>query len=189
MKKIIIVMAMEIESQGLVEKNISNLVSDSTVRLYYTGVGMLMAAHKVTEIILNEQPDLIINIGTAGSRQFKVGQLVEVTEFYNRSEQLSSLLGGKIIQPQQTQLPAASCGSADYVDTTDLADRHQILDMEAYALALVCQKMKTPFLSIKYITDSSKQNFLSEWKLQLQSAAEVLSEFIDQHIRQISLQN
>lgn len=57
MKKIAIIAALESEfftPKGKIEK------------IYYTGIGKINSARATTQLILEEKPDLILNVGTAG---------------------------------------------------------------------------------------------------------------------------
>ncbi len=172
-------MAVPQESDGRIEI----LAQKYEFKLHYTGIGMLAAAQKTTEVIINEKPSHIINLGTAGSRHLEIGELVECVLFKNRTAQIDSKLDQYIKAQAITELKQLDCGSADYIDYSENANDFQILDMEAYAIALVCHKTNIRFNSIKYITDDSKDNVSHKWREQLPLAAIKLSEYLEKLIQ------
>jgi adenosylhomocysteine nucleosidase len=113
-KKMLILMALPQESQGLIEP----WAEQRQTPLVYTGMGMVNAAAKTTEAILKYQPDFVLNLGTGGSRKFKIGEVVECVEFIRR-DQVISFLNRKIKISNFTKLKSTNCGTADFVDGTD----------------------------------------------------------------------
>lgn len=63
-----------------------------------------------------------------------------------------------------TDLPKVVCASADHVDLGPIKVECDVMDMEAFALAKVCESYQIPFHSIKYITDASDATMLQDWK-------------------------
>jgi adenosylhomocysteine nucleosidase len=59
------------------------------------------------------------------------------------------------LQARFPQLPQASCGSGDDFCIDHDAQRFQVVDMEAYALAKVCHLEGTRFACVKYISDGA----------------------------------
>ena len=55
-------------------------------KIVYTGVGKVNAAFNLTKTLemLNKLPPLIINYGTAGSKNLEIGQMVDCTKFIQR---------------------------------------------------------------------------------------------------------
>ena len=127
-----------------------------------------------TKLIQELQPEFILNLGTAGSRKFKQGDIVECTRFVQR-DPLFAEFSQKIFECTPiTNLPQVTCGTADFVDYEEPKVECDIYDMEAYALAYVCDQLKVKFNSIKYITDSSDQNVVKDWKANLTLASQAL---------------
>ena len=167
--KMLILMALPLESQGLIEK----WAEQHKVPLVFTGMGLIHAAAKATEAIHKFQPQFVLNLGTAGSHQMKPGTVVECTEFLRRDLTLS-LLNKKITTTARTSLQATSCGSADNVDTTEAVKGFGVVDMEAYALATVCKIHQVEFCALKVVSDVSKFNVKAEWEKNLQICSEKL---------------
>ena len=77
--------------EELSEKDLPNF------NIHYTGVGKINAAFQTSEFINEYSPTQIINYGTAGSLNEELKGLVEVTRFFQRDMDATSL-GFKIGQ-------------------------------------------------------------------------------------------
>jgi len=63
---------------------------------------------------------------------------------------------------------------------TELSDvSGDVVDMEAYAQALVCRAKNVPFISVKYVTDIIGQNSVKHWEDKLADARKGLGEFFE----------
>jgi len=163
----LVVMALKVESQGLFEA--------AGYQVFYCGVGSVKATHNMTKWLQQHRPMRVLNLGTAGSHKFAKGSLVECTSFVQRQPNDFLKTSPPIIKAQAlTDLPKALCGTADFVETSTPITPCDVFDMESYALAFTCQKMNTPFHSIKYVTDSSDANLVSDWQKNLSASAENL---------------
>ena len=67
-------------------------------------------------------------------------------------------------------------GDQFITETTHLTG--DVIDMEAYAEALVCKDFNTPFIAIKYISDIVGENSISDWQAALSDARKALTSFI-----------
>ncbi len=70
-------------------------------------------------------------------------------------------------------LPEAVCGTGDSFATHQEVD-HDIVDMEAYALAFVAMREQIPFACLKYISDGADPNSPTDWSQALRAAAYAL---------------
>lgn len=166
-----------------------DLFSDYSV--YYTGLGKINAAFALSKIILESDFKNIINLGTAGSRKFKTHSLVECTGFVQRDMDLSALnfkvgetpfddIPG-LIKGSETfsNLAHGICGSGDSFEVGEPKIPCDLVDMEAYALAKVCQRLNKQFISIKYISDGCDHSAGDDWANNLVMAAKELRNFLD----------
>ena len=187
---ILIVSALEVETQGQLED----------WNVLHTGVGKVNATFSLTNklsslldrrrscscevtcdcpIVYNKPYDLIINYGTAGSRKYNKGELVDCTRFLQRDMDVTGLGFEQnqtpfewepeiVIREQNVKFNPigknAICGTGDsFVE--DSSNHHgEVVDMEAYALAKVCYLYDVPFISFKYITDGADGNALVDWE-------------------------
>ncbi|AZZ37513.1 hypothetical protein CIK05_12150 [Bdellovibrio sp. qaytius] len=158
-EQVLIVMALREESGGVLEQH--------GYQVHYSGLGMVNAAAKLTELALTLKPNRIINLGTAGSFTIEPGALVEVDGLVQRGNVISFIRQRKKLTTI-SDLPKVICGTADFVEVEKSANNlYQVMDMEALAFAQVSESFKIPFHSVKFITDSSDVNTLKDWKQNL----------------------
>lgn len=192
MKDTLFVMALKQEAMGLLEPLGADII--------YTGIGKVNAAHALTrELTLRRYegrlPARGVNLGTAGSRCFRTGDLIACHQFIQRDmdvtplgfahgetpyESIPSMLDVPVLF---TDLKSGICGSGDSFVTGDLAIDCQVLDMEAYALAKVCHMEVVPFAAVKYITDGADAEAAEHWPERLRHAAEAFAGFVHSRFR------
>jgi len=175
-KKILIVCALEIETQGQLED----------YDVLYTGVGKVNATFELTRKFGKYGSyipyDLVINYGTAGSRKIKKKRLVDCTKFIQRDMDVTGLgfMRGEtpfeqdppfIIQQQNVEFNPigrnATCGTGDNFAEDKSQYYGEVVDMEAYSLAKVCYLYDVPFISFKYITDGADEQAHEDWEANL----------------------
>ncbi len=174
-KDILVVCALEQEIQGQLED----------WNVLYTGVGKVNATLKLTQRLhsshlhyLPPMPKLVINYGTAGSRELPIGELVDCTKFTQRDMDVTGMGFIKGQTPFENLTPMIldydhvefnpigkklRCGTGDNFVQTDKDTYSDVFDMEAYALAKVCHHYKVPFISFKYITDNADEHSPKDW--------------------------
>lgn len=187
----LIVMALPIESQGVLEA--------ANVSVLFTGVGKVNAAHALTRRLTEyrlagSSPPAVVNFGTAGSQRLLTGSLVECTSFAQRDMDVSGLGFPVGVTPFEAapavlewprrlrHLPPARCGSGDSFVTKALGGEFDVLDMEAYALAKVCHLEGVRFNAVKFVTDGADHAAGNDWQTNLHRAAEL---FLDCYRRLI----
>ena len=175
-KKILIVSALEVETQGKLKD----------YNVLYTGVGKVNATYELTKHFGKHGShipySLIINYGTAGSRKIKRKTLVDCTKFVQRDMDVTGLgfMRGEtpfeqdppvIIQQQNIEFNPigrnATCGTGDNFVEDKTNYYGEVVDMEAYALAKVCYLYDVPFISFKYITDGADEQAHEDWEANL----------------------
>ena len=163
----ILIMALKEESQGLFEKN--------EIIPHYCGMGQVKAAFYTQKLIHELKPKHVINLGTAGSYSFKQGDLVECTSFVQRRANNFLPFKSKTLNtPALTDLASASCGTGDFIDKDACLVNCDVVDMEAYAMAYVCEQLQVGFTSIKYVSDNSNEAISKDWGANLNEASEKL---------------
>lgn len=159
-----------------------------------TGIGKTRSAMKLTEALCNELPDLVLNMGTSGSYEHKVGDIFVCRRFIDRDYETVKLPGVEyeidmiLTHKEQNILPdwlstngaIGTCNTGDSFITEIAAMDGDVVDMEAFAQAFVCREFAVPFISVKYITDIIGQNSVKHWEDKLSDAREGLERwFID----------
>ena len=184
---VLIVCALEVETQGQLED----------YRVLYTGVGKVNATFELTKVLqkahlhyMPPMPELVINYGTAGSRELPIGELVDCTRFIQRDMNATQFgfskgqtpfddteivldFRNKPLNPDYSREHHINtikkhlvCGSGDnFVDNVENEiEMIDVFDMEAYALAKVCSYYYVSFISFKYITDNANEHSPGDWK-------------------------
>lgn len=199
MKKILYVIAMQKEATKIAKeltlKQITeNQYSKENITLIITGVGKQQTAISLVKYLENKKenkPDIIINIGYAGSTNSKIGQWVNVNKSYNYEwnipgeerytiqgyeKELIKTLNNENIK----QLPCYSAES--FVTSTDIKE-DVVFDMELHSIYLVCCKYDINLISLKKVSDNLNlenyyENIEMEDVMELTSGLNYLKEII-----------
>jgi adenosylhomocysteine nucleosidase len=156
-----------------------------------TGIGKVNAAYELAKAIQTKRPSIIINLGTAGSNFFQKGEVICCTKFVQRDMDVRGLgfelyetpLSG--IEPileyglKMKGVQEGICGTGDNFEMEHAAKAYNVVDMEAYALALVAMKENIPFLCLKYISDGADGNAAEDWTVQVHKAAVAFGEILN----------
>ncbi len=177
----LVVVALREESAGVFEA--------AGIPVLYCGVGKVNAASALARALTRyalqgRAMPRVMNFGSAGSRRYPTGTLVECHEFVQRDMDVSGLgfaLGVTPydeapsclrFEPVFTHLPSAVCGSGDSFATSVTGMECAVVDMEAYALAKVCWFEKAPFACVKYVSDGADHAAAEDWQRNLHKAAD-----------------
>lgn len=149
-------------------------------------IGKVNAAYSLTRRIIQDRPELVINLGTAGSQKYAGGTIVNPTRFVQRDMDVTAL-GFETYQTPFSKdpvvieyglriedVPGGLCGTGDNFDTSRAGQIFDVVDMEAYALALICQREHIPFACLKYVSDGADENAHTDWHEALHKTAEEL---------------
>jgi len=155
-----------------------------------TGIGKVNAACELTKAIHQKKPDLIVNLGSAGSNHFSKGDVVCCTQFVQRDMDVRGL-GFKMYETPFSDIPSilnyglsmeglphGICGTGDNFETGHAVTEYNVVDMEAYALAVVAMKEEIPFMCLKYISDGADDNAAEDWSVQVHKAAVAFKEIL-----------
>lgn len=154
------------------------------VNKVFTGIGKVNAAIALTRAIHRHRPRLIVNLGSAGSTCFKRGDVVCCTRFIQRDMDVRGLgfslyetpLSG--VPPvleyglKVAGLPEAACGTGDSFEMSHSATVYNVVEMEAYPLALIAMQENIPFLCLKYISDGADDAAAEDWAVHVHRAAD-----------------
>jgi len=161
--KYIIVTALQDEAQGL--ENFAPLV--------HTGIGKINACIKLYEAILEYQPDLVINYGTAGGIADLVG-LHKVAHFIQADMDVRGLNFPRGITPLSKEKIPNKKGIVLATGDSFITNAKQqleglgieidLVDMEAYALKRVCEHHNVKFEAYKFISDKADESACDDWK-------------------------
>ena len=154
-----------------------------------TGIGKANAAMAITEACLLHKPAFVVNIGSAGTFAHSVGDIIVSRHFVDR-DLASTALPGVVAEIKGDlelpfRLPSSlsngernddlTISTGDDFVTEGNSPGADVVDMEAFAEALVCRKFGIPFVSVKYVTDVIGQNSTKQWAEKLKDAREGLT--------------
>lgn len=179
---IMIVFALEQESQNQFDG----------FQLIHCGIGKVNAAIRLTRALADyrakygQNPQLVLNLGSAGSNVFKRHTLVNCTGFIQRDFDVTGLGFAPCVTPfedipmkltngqRYTDYAEGICGTGDSFVMDATAHDWNVVDMEAYALAKTCLYEKVPFGCLKFITDGADGGASSSWEEGLAHTARAL---------------
>ncbi len=154
----------------------------------FTGIGKINAVYHLMKAISRYQPDIVINLGTAGSTEFNKGTVVCCNQFIQRDMEVTALGFQKFETPFSNEaivlnngleiahLPKGICGSGDNFEMEHNNPEYNVIEMEAFALAKICEREKIPFLCLKYISDGADGNAVADWNEEVKKASQKLDE-------------
>ncbi len=165
MKNILLHCAMKKEGEQIAEKLglnkiKENLYYSNNISLIITGIGKQKTAIEVTKYLENnKKPDLIINIGYAGSSKEDIGRWVSISKVYNLEweipdEEKYSMDVGNQNLLTVNDLKILPCYTAEcFVTKTDI-NENVIFDMELHSLAILCDLYDIQLASLKKVSDN-----------------------------------
>lgn len=173
------------------ELKFPGMVGEDEVQIGYlrTGIGKVKSAFYLSEAINHGQPDLVVNVGTAGTTSHQVGDIFVCRSFIDRDMQKLVDFGAEyeidssaLLEQKGYCLHWEGNGVCNTGDTflTELSEvQGDVVDMEAYAQAMVCRGKNVPFIAVKYVTDIIGRNSVKHWEDKLADARKGLSAFFE----------
>lgn len=161
-----------------------------------TGIGKVKSAHYITSIIENFKPDVVLNVGTAGSVKHSIGDIFCCTQFIDRDLKkvantlklgctMDTTLSLMEHQVAKKWPKGAVCNTGDGFITEADDIEGDVIDMEAYAQAFVCEQMDLPFISVKCVTDIVGKNSVADWASKLDFAQRKLNDYLNNTLKHI----
>ncbi|MFK3815928.1 nucleosidase [Pseudomonas sp. NPDC089407] len=163
------------------------------VNTVFTGIGKVNAAITLTKAIATRRPKLIVNLGSAGSQRHGKGEVVCCTRFVQRDMDVTPLGFARYETPLSDipvlleygtlipGLPLETCGSGDSFEINHAEAPYDVVDMEAYVLALIARSEGIPFVCLKYISDDAGSDAAGDWAVQVHLAAEAFKRVLFSH--------
>jgi adenosylhomocysteine nucleosidase len=150
-------------------------------QIVYSGVGKVNASITLCDALASYRPKKVVNYGSAGALRTGLSGLCRVTRFQQRDMDARALgfsLGqtpfedDKIIDLGRDGL---ICGTGDNFVSAKPEMTSDLVDMEAYALAKICQKKAVEFHCFKYISDKANVYAANDWVQHLAIGAKLFS--------------
>jgi adenosylhomocysteine nucleosidase len=161
--------------------------------IIYSGVGKINAAMSLCEAFQIHHPDLVINLGSAGSLSTSLEGVVEVSSVLERDMDAFPICDRGVIPFERdgnihtSGYEGVICASGDsFVRKSDSylnSMKVDIVDMELIAIARVCKKFNVPWRSFKFISDYIGRNSGDEWRSGVKDASKGLINKFDLEFR------
>lgn len=162
--------------------------------LLITGVGKVRAAVELSSY-LAQHPDIdtVINYGTAGGiKNVSKGYIYPVNRFIESDFRTCAIdVPHKDIIEVDSWLEGVDhlcCSTQDHfvTDTSELddvpfGDQVNLVDMESYALAYVCEQYGVRFICYKYISDDADDTAAAEWVKNVAGGEQQFIELLSEH--------
>lgn len=151
-----------------------------------TGMGKVLSAFNLTKALCENRYDLVLNVGTAGTLNHKVGDIFVCHRFVDRDMEKIELPGvckdisfpekvGIDVVDNYEQIGIVNTGDSFVTEVGHF--NGDVIDMEAFAQAQICKELNVNFVSVKYVTDIIGQNSGEIWLDKLRDARESLKAF------------
>lgn len=169
MRQVLFVIAMEKEAIDIknklgLEKVQDNMYRKENISLLVTGIGKQQTAIRLTQYLEHTQnkPDVIINIGYAGSTNSKIGEWVNVSKSFNYEwmipgEQQYIVEGfddDRIKTIQNEEISKIPCYSAESFVTSTKIKENVLFDMELHSIYLACCMYGIDLIALKKVSDN-----------------------------------
>ena len=143
-------------------------------RIIFTGLGKVKAASLTTEAILEDRPGLIVNYGSAGRINGSLEGVHEIAKVVQR-DMTTEPIAPRGVTPFSPDPPAyfsgfgtAVCGTGDsFVTAADpwlVETGVDLVDMELFAIAYVCNRFGVPWRAFKYLSDDANHEAAEHWE-------------------------
>jgi adenosylhomocysteine nucleosidase len=174
-KKVVFVMAVDAEYGSHLQRLFTPLI---------TGVGPVEAAVSVAATLASlaanrSLPDLVVSLGSAGSRTLEQAEIYQVTSVNYRDMDASPLgfkkgatpfLDLPVVVPLPHRIPeikeASLSTGANIVSGKAYDAVHaDMVDMETFAVLRACQRFELPLIGIRGISDGKEElRHVNDWK-------------------------
>lgn len=145
--------------------------------LVHSGVGKVNAAIASCAALQEFKPTMLVNYGTAGAVGNAARGLVEVGRVIQR-DMLAVPLAPRGVTPFDAAAfeivnahATLRCATGDsFVTSSDpwlLEQGVDLVDMELFAIARVCQRAHLPWRSFKFVTDEAGAAAADDWRIRV----------------------
>lgn len=157
----------------------------------FVGIGKVLAGYNLMKKLESQRPGIVVNLGSAGSTEFTKGSVISCTKFIQRDMDIRALGYRKFETPFSGEEPILEygfaapnlqqgiCGTGDFFETAHVNTEYNVIDMEAFPLALIAKKENIPFLCLKYISDGADGAAAEDWLVSVHHAAIALRAVVD----------
>ena len=162
----------------------------SDLPILITGAGKVNAAVSLATTLATASPSEVINLGTAGALRPGIQGthlITTVTQHDLDDAALFALTGLHFSEPihlahEGAVLTTGDAFIADESRRAELAAHADLVDMEGYAIARVCQVLNFPVRLVKQVSDQADGSAGKSWGATVDECAEVLGTWVRENI-------
>jgi adenosylhomocysteine nucleosidase len=154
-----------------------------------TGVGKVRAATSVARLLATSRPSVVVNIGTAGGLRHGLDGVHEIGTVIQHdfaSEAIERITGVGFGPPIVLGGGLTLATGDQFVQggpvRDALAQRADLVDMEAYAVAAACREADVPVRVVKLVSDDADEHALRSWVDTVSDHARTLAAWVDEHL-------
>jgi adenosylhomocysteine nucleosidase len=162
------------------------------VEVVYCGVGKINTAIATTAALLAAKPALVVNYGTCGKITENLRGLLEISHVVQR-DMMAMPLAPRGVTPlcdEQSVLASgfgtAICGTGDsFVTSADpwlTENKVDVVDMELFAIAHVCERYEVPWRAFKFITDDANDFAHEHWTANVANGEDLFWDVLKQDV-------
>jgi nucleoside phosphorylase len=143
-------------------------MADQLIEVLHTGVGEEVCRERMAKFLQDQQFDLLISTGFAGSlsEELKVGDLLLAENFSTLDlNERPSLLASFPIHTADLLTVPAPIDSSDERNRIARTSGAAAVDMETEFIARACAEHGVPLFSLRVITDSARKGFPAPTKV------------------------
>ena len=161
------------------------------IPVVYTGVGKVNAAMAAAQCIQQYRPRLLLNFGSAGRVRPGPQGLLEIGRVLQR-DMLAEPLAPRGTTPfhqgphaLESGLSGLVCATGDsFVTGPDpwfSVQGVDVVDMELFALAAVCQRSSVPWRALKFVSDDANTESGNDWAANVRAGQTLFLAWWQQH--------
>jgi adenosylhomocysteine nucleosidase len=158
------------------------------LRVLVTGLGKTAAAVATTRAVLEERPDLVVNVGSAGALREALSGIFEIGTVVNNDMNADAIraLGYDpreriTVGESDIVLASGDVFVADPVVRARLAVEAHLVDMEGYAVAYACRELGVPVRLVKHVSDQADESAL-DWPELVAHSARAVGDWLAEHL-------
>ncbi|MDA0890956.1 MAG: 5'-methylthioadenosine nucleosidase [Proteobacteria bacterium] len=158
------------------------VIDEMSVPVLQCGVGKVNAATELARALSQQPVDLVINYGSAGGVSSQAQGLIEIAEVLQRDMNAEPLAprGRTPFEGHSDRLVSGGrglvCATGDSFVTANDPWLHDqgvdVVDMELYAIAKVCERFCIPWRAFKYVSDRADENAATDWQRNVREGAQ-----------------
>jgi len=158
------------------------------LRVVVTGLGKTAAAVSTTRAILEERPDLVVNVGSAGALRGGLSGTFEIGTVVNHDMNADAIraLGYDprerlTVGESEIVLASGDVFVADPVVRERLAIEAHLVDMEGYGVAYACHELGVPLRLVKHVSDQADESAL-DWPQVVAQSARAVGDWLAENL-------